>query len=184
MTQRIFKLKGVLPNNAATGTVTINGTEVFNGAFNVGFAGEPDGYLCEFAYTFDDSAVTDTTFPVVVTVATGQANVGMFKYNYGQIPNPLLTPEELAYVTTNTIPDAPANIKSDVWAKGGWYVRDETSFVYGLNPTLSYGNRTNEILDGVALPDENGHLYIPVREGSTLTFNTIVFSSVNLPTTP
>lgn len=184
MTQRIFKLKGLLPNNAATGTVTVNGTEVFNGAFSVGAAGEPDGYLCEFAYTFDDSAGTDTTFPVIVTVITGQANVGMFKYNYGQIPNPLLTPEELAYVTSNTIADAPANVKADVKAKGGWYVRGETTFVYGLNTDLSYDNRTNEILDGVALPEEAGHLYIPVRESSTLTFNTVVFSSVNPPITP
>jgi hypothetical protein len=184
MTQRIFKLKGVLPNNAATGTVTINGTEVFNGAFSVGADGEPDGFLCEFAYTFDDSAGTDTTFPVVVTVATGQALVGMFKYNYVNITNPLLTPEELVYVTTNTIADAPANIKSDVAAKGGWYVRDETAFDYGITPPLCFDNRTNEILDGVALPEEDGHLYITVREGSTLTFNTIVFSSVNPPTTP
>jgi hypothetical protein len=179
MTQRIFKLKGVLPNNTATGTVTVNGTEVFDGAFSVGFAGEPDGYLCEFAYTFDDSAGTNTTFPVVVTVITGQANVGMFKYNYGQVPNPLLTPEELAYVTSKTIADAPANVKADVAAKGSWFVRNETIFSYGLTPELAYNNRTNEILDGVALTEEAGHLYIPVREGSTLTFNTIVFSSVS-----
>ena len=182
MTQRIFKLKGDLPTNAATGTVTVNGTELFNGAFSVGGTEEPDGFLCEFAYTFDDSAGTDTTFPVVVTVVTGQACVGMFKYNYARIPNPLLTPEELVYVTTHTIPSVPTAMKADVAAKGGWYTHDETAFAYGLTPEMCNDNRTDETLDGIALPADEGHLYIPTAEGSTLTFNTIVFSSVNPPT--
>jgi hypothetical protein len=182
MTRRIFKLKGMLPEEAATGTITINGTEVFSGTFSVGAGGEPDGYLCEFAYTFDDSAGTDTVFPVIVRVNSGIARVGMFKYNYAQVANPQLTADELVYVTNKTIADAPANVKADVAAKGGWYVRSETAFEYGLTSVLANDNRSDEMLDGVLLPVEAGHTYIQVGEGSTLTYNTIVFSSVNPPT--
>ena len=181
MTQRLFKLKGILSTLPSTGTVTINGTEVFNGTFSQGSIDEPDGFLCEFAYTFDDSAGTNTQLPVVVTCATGAAHVGMFKYNYALIVNPALTPEELAYVNAGTIADAPNAIKLDVQTKGGWYIHDETAFVYGVTPELCYDNRTAEVLDGVALPEEQGHTYISVPAGSTLTFTTIVFSSVNPP---
>jgi hypothetical protein len=181
MTQRLFKLKGNLSTLPSTGTVTVNGTEVFNGTFSQGSTDEPDGFLCEFAYTFDDSAGTDTQLPVVVTCATGAAHVGMFKYNYAPIVNPALTPEELAYVTSGTMADAPNAIKLDVQSKGGWYIHDETVFTYGTTPELCYDNRTAEVLDGVLLPEADGHLYLPVSAGSTLTFTTIVFSSVNPP---
>ena len=181
MTQRLFKLKGILSTLPSTGTVTVNGTEVFNGTFSQGSTDEPDGFLCEFAYTFNDSAGTDTQFPVVVTVATGTAHVGMFKYNYAQIVNPALTPEELAYVTAGTVASAPPEIQADVAAKGGWYIRDGTVFAYGLTPELCYDNRITEVLNGVLLPEEDGHLYITCSAGSTLTFTTIVFSSVNPP---
>jgi len=36
MTQRLFKLKGNLTTLPSTGTVTVNGTEVFNGTFSEG----------------------------------------------------------------------------------------------------------------------------------------------------
>lgn len=181
MTQRLFKLKGNLTVLPSTGTVTINGTEVFNGTFSQGSTDEPDGFLCEFAYTFDDSAGTDVQFPVVVTCASGVAHIGMFKYNYAKIPNPALTPEELVYVTTNTETSAPAEIQADVAAKGGWYIRDETQFSYGLTTALCADNRTTEVLNGVPLPDEDGYFYISMSAGSVLTFTTIVFSSVNPP---
>ena len=184
MTQRLFKLKGNLSTLPSTGTVTVNGTEVFNGTFSQGAIGEPDGFLCEFAYTFDDSAGTNTQFPVVVTCTSGVAHVGMLKYNYAQFPNPALTPEELAYVTAGTTADAPAEIQADVRAKGGWYIHDETAFDYGLTPDLCYDNRITEVVDGVLLPEEDGHLYIQVSAGSVLTFTTIVFSSVDPPAVP
>ena len=130
MTQRLFQLKGVLGALPSTGTVTVNGTEVFNGTFSQGSIDEPDGFLCEFTYTFDDSASTDVQFPVVVTCASGVAHVGMFKYNYAWIVNPALTPEELAYITAGTWQTAPAEIQADVQSKGGWYIHDETAFAY------------------------------------------------------
>ena len=181
MTQRLFKLKGNLSTLPSTGTVTVNGTEVFNGTFSQGSIDEPDGFLCEFAYTFDDSAGTNTQLPVVVTVATGVAHVGMFKYTYAIVVNPALTPEELVYLTTKTVPSAPDWMKADVAAKGGWYIHDETAFTYGITPELCYDNRTAEVLNGVAIPEADGHLYIPCSAGSVFTFTTIVFSSVAPP---
>jgi hypothetical protein len=181
MTQRLFKLKGMLGTVMASGSVKIGGLTVFNGAFSQGADGEPDGFLCEFAHPVNDADSTTTELPVVITVDTGIAFVGMFKYNYAQIVNPTLTAEELAYVTTNTISSAPAEVVADVKTRGGWYIRDETAFAYGLTSDLSYDNRTTEFLDGVELPVEAGHLYNKVEAGSVLTFTTIVFSSVNAP---
>jgi hypothetical protein len=63
----------------------------------------------------------------------------------------------------------------------GWYIRDETAFTYGLTPELCYDNRTAEVLNGVALPEEEGHLYLYMSTGSVLSFTTIVFSSVDPP---
>ena len=182
MTQRLFKLKGNLSTLPSTGTVTVNGTEVFNGTFSQGDTGEPDGFLCEFSYTFDDSAGTDVQFPVVVTCASGAAHVGMFKYNYAWNSNAALTPEELAYITAGTWQTAPAEIQADVAAKGGWRIRNSTTFGYGLTPEMCYDNRTTEVLNGVAIPEADGHLYLPCPAGSVLSFTTIVFSSVNPPT--
>ena len=181
MTQRVFKLKGNCGTAQATGSVQIGGFTVFNGTFDPGSTVEPDGFLCEFTHTIDDSDGTDTELPIVVTVDTGTAFVGMFKYNYARIVNPALTAEELAYVTAGTTSSAPAEIKADVAAKGGWYLRDETAFAYGLTPEMTRDNRTTEFLNGVELPAEAGHSYIKVTEGSVLSFTTIVFSSVNPP---
>jgi hypothetical protein len=182
MTQRLFKLKGNLSVLPSTGTVTVNGTEVFNGTFSQGSIDEPDGFLCEFSYTFDDSAGTDVQFPVVVTCASGVAHVGMFKYNYAWNSNPALTPEELAYITAGTWQTAPAEIQADVQSKGGWRIRNSTTFGYGNTVELAYDNRTTEVLNGVLLPEEEGHLYLYMSAGSVLAFTTIVFSSVAPPT--
>jgi hypothetical protein len=105
----------------------------------------------------------------------------MFKYNYAPIVNPALTPEELTYVTAGTEASAPAEVQADVIAKGGWRIHDETEFAYGIPAELCYDNRTTEVLDGVVLPEEDGHLYITCSAGSVFTFTTIVFSSVNPP---
>lgn len=181
MTQRLFSLKGNLYSTPARGTVNINGTEVFNGEFSVGAVGEPDGFLCEFAYTFDDSAGTNVELPVTVTVTSGSAWIGMFKYNYAQVPNPALTPEELVYVTTKTTSSAPAEIQADVKSKGGWYIHDETAFNYGITPTACADNRNSVFLNGIAIPDQDDNTYIEVDTTGVLAFNTIVFSSVYPP---
>jgi len=183
MTQRLFKLKGQVKGltATATGSMTINGTEVFNGTFSQGSSDEPDGFLCEFAYAIDDSAGTDIQLPVVVTVATGTLGIGMFKYNYARVVNPALTQEELVYVNTKTISDAPVEIQADVESKGGWLICDETAFSYGISPDLCHDNRTMATLNGIPISDEFDRTYIWTPAGSVLTFTTIMFSSVGPP---
>ena len=189
MTERIFILKGIRNTEAASIKITIDGAQVFSGAIDAGMAGEPaageaDQYLCDFTYTYDDSSGLDTNHGVVITMLTGSANIGMFKYNYARVTNPLLTPEELAYVTAGTTADAPQEIKTDVHSKGGWWVGDPDSYAYGLTSDTSYDNRINESIDGVAYPVESGHEYYGLNEGSVLTQTSIVFSSVNVPYVP
>ena len=108
----------------------------------------------------------------------------MFKYNYDRVPNPMLTPEELAYVTAGTTEDAPQEIKADVYRKGGWNVGDPDTYAYGLTPDICYDNRINESIDGVAQEVDSGHYYYQLNEGSALTQTSIVFSSVYPPYIP
>lgn len=182
MTKRIFKLKGQVTTEIAAGCVTVDGVEVFNGVFSPGANTEPDGYLCEFTYDIENQydwelRPKDITLPVTVTVTAGTVMVGMLKYNYARIPNPLLTPSELVYLTNNTIAIAPIAIKADVAAKGGWMTNSATEFAYGLNPTTTYNNRTVITVDGIALPDDDdGHSYITVPAGRTISFTTVMFS--------
>jgi hypothetical protein len=186
MTVRSFLLKGIRYSESATAKITIGGATVFDGELQAGGLDDNDDnddnvYLAKFDHTVDDSAGTDVQLGVVIEVNTGAAGIGMFKYNYAQVVNPALTPEELAYVTDGTQAEAPEAVKADVKAKGGWYVRDADAYAYGLTPDLSYDNRINESIDGVALPADAGHLYNWIEAGSVLTETTIVFSSVNPP---
>jgi hypothetical protein len=183
MTVRSFLLKGIRHSESATAKITIGGATVVDGELQAGGLDDNDDnvYLAKFDHTVDDSAGTDVQLGVVIEVNTGTAAIGMFKYNYAQVVNPALTPEELAYVTDGTQAEAPESVKADVYSKGGWYVRDSSAYAYGLTPDLSYDNRTNESIDGVALPADAGHLYNWIDAGSVLTETTIVFSSVDPP---
>jgi hypothetical protein len=181
MTQRLFKLKGMLATETATGSVTVGGVEVFSGSFSPGADTEPDGYLCEFAHWIDnqydwDLHAVDIMLPVIVTVTAGTVLVGMLKYNYARTPNPLLTASELAYINNGTMAIAPIAVKADVAAKGGWMVNSPAEFTYGRTPTTAHSNRTNVTVDGVALPNDAGHGYITLPAGRTLSFTTVVFS--------
>ena len=183
MTVRSFLLKGIRYSESATAKITIGGATVFDGELQAGGLDDNDDnvYLAKFDHTVDDSAGTDVQLGVVIEVNTGAAYIGMFKYNYARVVNPALTPEELAYVTSGTVPDAPEAVQADVKAKGGWMIYDPSVYAYGLSPELSYDNRINESIDGVALPADAGHLYNWIEAGSVLTETTIVFSSVDLP---
>ena len=183
MTVRSFLLKGIRYSESATAKITIGGATVFDGELQAGGLDDNDDnvYLAKFDHTVDDSAGTDVQLGVVIEVNTGAAYIGMFKYNYARVVNPALTPEELAYVTSGTVPDAPEAVQADVKAKGGWMIYDPSVYAYGLSPELSYDNRINESIDGVALPADAGHLYNWIDAGSVLTETTVVFSSVNPP---
>jgi hypothetical protein len=181
MTKRTFKLKGMVTTETATGIVTVDGVEVFNGVFSLGSDFEPDGYLCKFTCDIENQydwemRPKNITLPVTVTVTTGTVQAGMLKCNYARIPNPLLTPDELAYMTDGVKITAPIAVKADVAAKGGWMINSVTVFTYGLTTATTYNNRISLFLDGVAIPEETGHCYITVESGSTLSFATLVFS--------
>ena len=181
MTQRLFKLKGVLTTDSAAGIVTIDGIKVFDGAFTIGSNSEPDGYLCEFTHPVEDQygwelEPLDVNLPVTVTVTTGTAEVGMFKYNYICRSNPLLTLDEMSYLTNGTAAVAPIAIKADVAAKGGWQVACVTEFDYGTSFNTTYCNRFDISVDRVVMPPESGHSYITVNAGETLSFTTVIFS--------
>ena len=183
MTVRSFLLKGIRHSESATAKITIGGATVVDGELQAGGLDDNDDnvYLAKFDHTVDDSAGTNVEVDAVVELETGTLGVGMFAYNYAPVVNPALTPEGLAYVTDGTQAEAPESVKADVYSKGGWYVRDASVYAYGLTPELTYDNRINESIDGVALPADAGHLYNWIDAGSVLTETTIVFSSVNPP---
>jgi hypothetical protein len=181
MTQRLFKLEGIPMPDSAAGIVTIDGVKVFDGVFTLGSNNESDGYLCEFAHPVEDQydwelRAVNVMLTVTITVTVGTAEVGMLKYNYAPVPNPLLTPTELAYITDGNAAIAPVVVKADVAAKGGWIVHSPTKFAYGMTPELNYSNRLDMIIDQLVLPNEAGHYGIIVDAGKTLSFTTVIFS--------
>jgi hypothetical protein len=163
------------------GTVTVDGIEVFNGDFTTGPDSELDRYLCKFTHPVEDQYGWEleplpVNLSVTVTITTGAVAVGMLKYNYARKPNPLLSTTELAYLTSDTITIAPIVVKADVEAKGGWRVTCATEFDYGMTPDTTYCNRFDIRINNLALLNENGHSYITVNAGETLSFTTLVFS--------
>jgi hypothetical protein len=207
MTTRQYKLMGDPINVPATGTVTINGVEVFNGEFGGGpltpevpiFTGSSD--------IVNPADGSNIVLPVTVTVTGGWVQIGMFEWNYASIINPAYTPEQLAIVQNPdstpeqrfAVYEAVANppfssadlaifastdpaddpIKYALLYEHQClpYIQDPESFAYGLSPELCYCNRTDVLLDGVTPPDVTTNVPINVQAGQVLTFNTIVFAS-------
>ena len=178
MSTRNFKLVGAVEGEC-TGTITLNGTEIFNGTFvgNDWATGTSSNAtpMCSGSMTFDDSSYV--TFPVVVTVTagSGQIQVGMFEWNWGFVVNPALTPEELSYID---VPwnEIPTDILNSVIAKGGFQIQEETDFDYGATTDQAFENRSNISLDGVSPPagwDPNDG--IAMAPGMTLSYDTNVF---------
>lgn len=177
MTQRLFKLEGFLLDDPSAGIITINGTEVYNGAFGPG--GYP-GILCEFAYPVDDTGVQSVDLSVIITCTAGHPGIGMFLYNYHWVSNPALTPDELAYSQSKNLTDtAPPEILASVESKGGWFLhsQDQTLFGYGATPALCQNNRSNGSLNGVDLGENFGKDAIVMSPEHVLAYTTTIFSS-------
>ena len=176
MSTRNFKLVGAVEGEC-TGTITLNGVEVFNGTF-VGndWATRTDNDsnpMCVGSLTFDDSANVSMPSVVSVTGGSGKILVGMYEWNQDLIVNPALTPEEYSYINT-PIPDIPAGIRASVADKGGFYIRDAYAFDYGLDETVAHENRSNLVLNSSAISPGPGQGIVLVQ-GDTLTFNNSVF---------
>lgn len=173
MTTRLFQLIGTCWSETVTGTVSINGTTVFDGSFGGG--NDDETPICTGSYTLDDSV--DTWVPVTITVTGGDLLVGMFKWNWGSIVNPALSTEELAYYGKSR-DEIPPEIRTSVLNKGGWMVSTAETLNYSTSddPTHMGENRRNIQRDGVPFSVDTGnHAHVP--SGSTLTFETFIFAS-------
>ena len=153
MTTRSFNLLGVIYQDPAVATVTINGTQVYQGSLS-GSPKDPDieedqELITAGSYTFDDS--TTVSLPVTVTLQSGQIDLGMFEWNYAWEVVPGSDPEE--------------------------WIQNPNLYAYGANVTTSLCNRTDELINGTAVPDPGTNIPIMMHAGDTVTFNTIIFSS-------
>ena len=171
MAIRNFTLIGTTNIPESTGTITINGVEVFNGTFID--HSDDEAPIATGSIEIDDSA--DIWVPVVVTVDSGSVGVGMFKWNYGYVNNPALTPEEAVYATTLPTRLVPTEILESVTEKGGFYVKSADQYTYGSDTETTNVNRNNMFISGdpIAVPY---WYYININNTVTLTFDTLIFS--------
>lgn len=209
MTTRQFKFTG--SNNGATGTITVNGTQVLNGAF-IG-----DGIRNEtiFAGSVDiNNALAvdnEISVPTIITVTSGLINVALTQWNYAEVNNPVYSAEQISILSNPATTDSAklaiieplanpplssADIlmlqstdpTDDVLKQEILYthnvsllVQDPDTFSYGLTPEVNDCNRANVLLNGVEPAGANSGVGLLVTEGQTLTYNSIVFASNIFP---
>ena len=107
MTIRQFKLLG--QQSTGTGTITMNGTPVFEGAFlTLDQHVDPNnGSTCQWISTgsvYIDNALAINQYimvPVSITVSAGQIGVALFEWNYDIVKNPVYSAEQWAIVTNS-----------------------------------------------------------------------------------
>ena len=107
MTIRQFKLLG--QQSASTGTITINGTPVFEGAFLIldQHIDLNNGSTVEWISTgsvYIDNALAINQYimvPMTMTVTSGQIGVALFEWNYAMVENPIYSEEQWAVVTNS-----------------------------------------------------------------------------------
>ena len=105
MTIRQFKLLG--QQSTGTGTITMNGTPVFEGAFLTQdqHIDPNNGATVEWISTgsvYIDNALAINNYimvPVSITVTSGQIGVALFEWNYAMVENPVYSAEQWAIVT-------------------------------------------------------------------------------------
>ena len=105
MTIRQFKLLG--QQSTGTGTITMNGTPVFEGAFLTQdqHIDPNNGVTVEWISTgsvYIDNALAINQYimvPVSITVTSGQIGVALFEWNYAMVENPIYSDEQWAIVT-------------------------------------------------------------------------------------
>ena len=209
MTIRQFKLIeslgiGYIPS---TGTITMNGTPVFEGTFlNDGTLNE----LVANGSVYVDNGLAINNYIMVsmtMTVTSGNIWVPLFQWNYDMIKNPVYSAEQWAIVTNpestaaqrlaiyeivavppltdadkimllTTGPDDQAARNTIINTHGlTGYVQDSTQFNYGLTPEVCACNRTNVLLNGVEPLGANTNQGIQMITGDVFTANFMVFAS-------
>lgn len=176
MATRNFRLLGDVTSDGVTGSITIDGVEVYNGPLNKG-----SEIIAEGSADINDS--TEITLPVEIVVTSGNASIGTLFWNYGQIENPLLTPEEKSYIIPGSVTDTgeiitriqiaptlPPEIKASVADKGGFFIKSESVFATGDTDELRTSNRSNLKIDDVAVVGPSWYFYM-VPEGSKMTYD-------------
>ena len=106
MATRNFILTGNLYQPLASGTIKINGVEVFNGNFPTSPVWtEGEGLIVLASGSFDDNNDSNTpvVVPVEISLNSGSIGVGLMKFNNAtRVRNPIYTPEQFATLTGNT----------------------------------------------------------------------------------
>lgn len=206
MTTRLFRFTGSV-EPSSTGVITLNGVEVWNGAFTGTEANNSVTATGDIDLN-DASAVGNViNVPTTVTVTSGALHVSLTKWNFGLVPNPVFSPEQFATLTTPGVLRStavaiyeavavPPLTSEDVTMLMGndpvdnevreeikiehnitLYVTDPYEFVTGVTPAMAACNRSNVLLDGVEPPGANTSVGIYVVEGSTLTYDSLVWVS-------
>lgn len=207
MTTRQFNFTGSTNAVDSTGTITINGIEVYNGIFTgEGISGE---VIASGSVDVDNALASndEISVPTTITLSSGMIYVALTKWNYAPIPNPVYSEEQLAllndtsttrevrvaiYKTVAVPPLSPedeamllttdpadAAVRQAVLVSHNLTTRiqDPAQFNFGINPDECFCNRTNVLLNGVEPPNANTNVGILMTAGDTLTYNSIVFSS-------
>ena len=203
MTIRQFKFTGSDNSGTASGTITINGIQVFSGDFS------DSDVLASGSIDVDDALAVnqEILLPTVINVTAGTINVALTQWNYGATYNPVYTPEQVTILenpaTTNseklaivqplaTPPLSSADItvlestdpndvplQQEILKMHGvaLTIQDPAVFDYGWTATEDFCNRENVLLDGVEPADANTNAGLLVTAGQTLTYDSIVFAS-------
>lgn len=175
MATRNFKLIGRTYSEDVACTITLNGAEIFSGTL-LQESGD-DLPVCVGSAEVGDDSVS-VTLPVSITITAGSieypAQFGMFQFNYAVIINPLLTPEEAAYIGVPTA-EVPAEILTSVKGKGGFYIHSADQYAYGRTPAENQDNRSNVLIDGSPSEDPNWN-YQSLSVGQVLTFDQHIFA--------
>lgn len=202
MTLRTFELIGATYTDTVTGTITINGVEVFNGSFTLNPDPSIQASIAEGEIELADD--TEITVPVNITLSEGEAGIGMIKWNYlsSDIPNPVYpaeqyeilinpaTPKETAIQTIQLVANPPLSdsditiletttntteiLAIEILHNCTANLPNPNSFGYGRSSEMSRDNRNLIEIDGSAIADPD-YIYIRLQSGQTLTFDQIIF---------
>ena len=210
MAIRQFKLNGPLVTPGSTGTIAMNGTQVFNGAFT------GNGTLVETiaAGSVDvDNALASAnviTVTTSITVTTGAIYCALFEWNYAPVPNPVYSAEQLAILTDpasttqqrvaiyTAVAQPPLSEAETTILNQGTslearailvqhnltaYLQSASQYTWGLTQELCECNRTNVLINGVAPVGADTTVGILMTAGDVMTATELVFPSNLYPTT-
>ena len=176
MAIRNFTLSGKTYAEEVVCTITIGGIECFSGTLLIAEVVDNQPICVGSVEVGDDSQ--NIVLPVSITINSAPdgiaAGIGMFEWNYGEITNPALTPEEAAYATV-PFEEIPAEIRASVNSKGGFLVRSADEYAYGLTADECRTNRANVQINGVSV-ENPPYWYQYVTTGQVLTFDQDIFA--------